>query len=420
MTRADRAGPRIEAGSRKKRKYWAGMLATGALGAAVAATVATAQPGPGRHLVALGAGSPGGAATTAGAATGTGGGATTAPAGPATSPSTTTPAPATTVPPTPSVLSVNPPPGATGVAASSPITVVLSSPPAPGAPMPSVSPPVAGQWSVQGAELTFTPSAAFQPWATETVTVPAGLASPRAATFQVEGVTLLRSQQLLAELGYLPLRFGPSSSQSNLDSEATTAGEVSTAPQPGAFTWRFPDIPSSLAAAWSPGQANVATEGAVMSFESQHGLAPDGVVGPDVWKALTGAVAARQVDLSPYDYLMVSEALPESLVVWSQGKDVYQTPVNTGVPGATTAVGTYPVYERFQTTTMVGTDVDGAHYDVSGVPWVAYFNGGDAVHGYWRSGYGYPQSNGCVELPISNAKVVWAMDPIGTLVNVSG
>jgi lipoprotein-anchoring transpeptidase ErfK/SrfK len=77
------------------------------------------------------------------------------------------------------------------------------------------------------------------------------------------------------------------------------------------------------------------------------------------------------------------------------------------------------VYARFWTTTMTGTDVDGYRYDVPNVPWVAYFNGGDAVHGYWRSSYGYPQSNGCVELPVNNAQVVWSMDPIGTLVNVS-
>ncbi len=60
---------------------------------------------------------------------------------------------------------------------------------------------------------------------------------------------------------------------------------------------------------------------------------------------------------------------------------------------------------------MVGTDPDGYHYDVTGVPWVAYFNGGDAVHGYWRYGYGYPQSNGCVELPVDNAQVVWGHGP---------
>ena len=112
--------------------------------------------------------------------------------------------------------------------------------------------------------------------------------------------------------------------------------------------------------------------------------------------------------------------MPEGLSVWRDGQYIYSTPVNTGVAGAQTAIGTFPVYARYQTTTMTGTDPDGTSYSVSGVPWVAYFNGGDAVHGYWRSSYGWPQSNGCVELPISNAQVVWSMDPIGTLVTVSG
>jgi lipoprotein-anchoring transpeptidase ErfK/SrfK len=158
-----------------------------------------------------------------------------------------------------------------------------------------------------------------------------------------------------------------------------------------------------------------------MQFEADHNLGVDGAVGPQVWDTLTAAVAARDRNPNPYDYLMVSETVPEQLVVWRGGRGIiYQTPVNTGVPGAATAIGTWPVYERFQTTTMVGTDVDGEKYDVPDVPWVAYFNGGDAVHGYWRYSYGYPQSNGCVELPIDNAEVVWSMDPLGTLVTVTG
>jgi lipoprotein-anchoring transpeptidase ErfK/SrfK len=156
-----------------------------------------------------------------------------------------------------------------------------------------------------------------------------------------------------------------------------------------------------------------------MNFEAVENLPEDSPVDPQLWDALTAAVAARATDPTPYDYLMVSETLPEQLVVWQDGVDIYTTPVNTGVPGAWTAPGTYPVYARFLTTTMIGTDVDGTHYDVPNVPWVAYFNGGDAVHGYWRSSYGYPQSNGCVELPIDNAQVVFSMDPIGTLVTVS-
>jgi lipoprotein-anchoring transpeptidase ErfK/SrfK len=157
-----------------------------------------------------------------------------------------------------------------------------------------------------------------------------------------------------------------------------------------------------------------------MHFEATSNLATDGLVEPQVWQALTHAIAKRALDPVRYDYLMVSEDLPEVLVVWQNGREVYSSPANTGVPGATTATGTFPVYARFSATTMVGTDPDGYHYDVTGVPWVAYFNGGDAVHGYWRYAYGYPQSNGCVELPVDNAQVVWGMDPIGTLVTVSG
>jgi lipoprotein-anchoring transpeptidase ErfK/SrfK len=286
--------------------------------------------------------------------------------------------------------------------------------------MPIFTPPVTGHWSVSGPALTFTPASGFAPWTTEKLTVPAALAVPRTkAVFQVNGVPVLRVQQLLAELHYLPLRFGPTTTTSDLGGEPTNTAEVSPVPQRGLFTWRFPDIPASLAALWSPAHDNVMTEGAIMHFEAQENLTVDGAVGPVLWKALTTEVARRKTDPVPYDYLTVDEALPENLVVWRDGRAIYQTPVNTGVPGANTPDGTWPVYERFQATTMVGTDVDGTHYDVPNVPWVAYFYGGDAVHGYWRYSYGYPQSNGCVELPVSNAQVVWSMDPIGTLVSVT-
>ena len=48
---------------------------------------------------------------------------------------------------------------------------------------------------------------------------------------------------------------------------------------------------------------------------------------------------------------------------------------------------------------MEGTNPDGSHYNDVGVPWVNYFSGGDAIHGFVRPGYGWPQSLGCVEVP---------------------
>lgn len=286
--------------------------------------------------------------------------------------------------------------------------------------MPVLLPPVAGKWTVQGRTLTFTPTTGYRPWSTERMRFPPGLAAgpSKPYSFEVGAVPVLRIQQALAELHYLPLRFGPTATTSALRYEALKPADVRTVAEPGVWSWRYPNIPASLAALWAPGEMTELTVGAVMVFEAHVGLPTDGVPGEAVWDALVTALAHRNQDTSPYDYLMVSENLPESLVVWQNGQNVFETPVNTGVPGAQTPIGTWPVYERFVTTTMAGTDPDGVSYDVSGIPWVAYFNGGDAVHGYWRSYFGYPQSNGCVELPISNAAVVWNMDPLGTLVTV--
>ena len=317
------------------------------------------------------------------------------------------------------VLAATPAQGATNVAVGERITIKLSAPPAPGAPMPTLQPPVAGKWWVNGNTLTFVAATGYSPWTTEHVTVTPPLAATDKLEFTVAPVSVLRVQELLAELGYLPLNVDVKKGQPLLSEEPKRAALVPTAALPGNFTWRFPSSPLSMKSLWSPDQYTVMTQGAVMEFEGAVGLPTDGVIGQAVWAALTSAVAGRHLDKAPYDYLVVSESLPESLVVWQDGKVTYQTPVNTGVPGAVTPFGTWPVYARYVTTTMAGTDPDGYQYDVSGVPWVAYFMGGDAVHGYWRSYYGYPQSNGCVELPVSNAQVVWSMDPIGTLVTVS-
>jgi lipoprotein-anchoring transpeptidase ErfK/SrfK len=127
----------------------------------------------------------------------------------------------------------------------------------------------------------------------------------------------------------------------------------------------------------------------------------------------------HQADRQPYDYLEVSEAGSEALSVWRDGRIIYTTPCNTGIAAAPTMPGIYPVYARYLSTTMSGTSPDGTPYHDPGIPYVAYFNGGDAVHGFRRAQYGFPQSLGCVELPYASAAVVFTYDPIGTLVGIS-
>jgi lipoprotein-anchoring transpeptidase ErfK/SrfK len=114
----------------------------------------------------------------------------------------------------------------------------------------------------------------------------------------------------------------------------------------------------------------------------------------------------------------VSERIPETLEVHRGSHVALSTPANTGVAGAETATGIFPIYSRLVSTTMTGTDPDGTKYVAPDVPWVNYFNGGDAVHGYPRASYGSPQSNGCVELPIETAHTVFGMLRLGDIVEV--
>jgi len=253
----------------------------------------------------------------------------------------------------------------------------------------------------------------------------------------------------MAEDGYLPLQFVPAVSGSvgaprvgspaaqlrpaaqtpatttttmapipAIDSEPADPSAIPLQADRGNFTWRFGNTPASLKALWLPGQPNVIMRGAVMAFEAAHGLVTDGDAGPKVWSALLQAIAARQVITQPYDYVIVNQTLPESATVWRNGQYIFTTLVNTGIPVAQTEVGTFPVYARYLVTTMTGKNPDGTRYSDPGIPWVSYFNGGDALHGYIRASYGFPQSLGCVEMTYANAKTMFPLTPLGTLVTV--
>jgi lipoprotein-anchoring transpeptidase ErfK/SrfK len=320
------------------------------------------------------------------------------------------------------VVSTAPATGTANVASDSTITVTTSIPLATNTPMPTLSPAVTGTWQrTTPTTLVFQPTSPFVPSSTETVTIPSGptglksangktLAQPSAVNFSIAAGSTLRLQQLLAQLGYLPVSFTPTAPLS--------APQEMAQPQQGAFAWRWA-MPASLESLWTQGTDNVITHGAVMTFEDQNGLGTDGDAGPQVWAKLLQNAAAGTTNQAAYNYVYVSQALPETTTVYSNGAAVYSTPANTGVTGATTAQGTFPVYLRYTTTTMSGTNPDGSHYSDPGIPWVSYFNGGDALHGFVRASYGFPQSDGCVEMPPANAAVVYPLTPIGTLVTVN-
>lgn len=192
-----------------------------------------------------------------------------------------------------------------------------------------------------------------------------------------------------------------------------------TALQRGRFTWHYKGIASTLRSQWRVGTNNVILQGALMHFQQLHALATTGSINTPTWQAILLAATRHQFDSTSYNYVVVSQTLPQKLMLYVNGRHVYTSFVNTGISASPTQNGTFPVYLRYVTTTMSGTNPDGSKYHDTGIPWVSYFHGGDALHGFIRSSYGSPQSLGCVEMPFANAGRVWPFTPIGTLVTVN-
>lgn len=321
---------------------------------------------------------------------------------------------ATSAPPPPlKVLSVKP----RHLSAASAITVTYSTPLSATSPLPTLKPSLPGAWERVGSTAVFTPSQQYPPDVPITISAAKRVgATPKLVAHRVTpNGSLIRAEQILARLHYLPLR--------TTAAPVTTAADEAAAvynPPKGHFEWRFSNVPATLTNDWTPGQSGQVLRGAIIAFQHQEHLPVDALIGKDTWAALIKADLADRKDKLKYSFVSADLNLPQKLSVWVDGQTVLTSPVNGGVPGAPTPLGTYPVYERFTSTTMSGTNPDGSHYSDPGVPWVNYFSGGSAVHGFPRASYGSPQSVGCLELPIATAKQVYGLIGYGTLVNVTG
>jgi L,D-transpeptidase catalytic domain/Bacterial Ig-like domain len=328
------------------------------------------------------------------------------------------------------VVSVTPASHSQGVNGAAPVTVVFSAPLAADSPMPTLTPAVDGKWQrVSPTTVQFVPAQGFTEQTHVRLAIPAGPSGVRSSSggllaaqvvdkFWTGSYSTLRLEQLLAQLGYLPLTWMPVTGNIPV-AAGNTSAQLSAAysPPPGTFTWQ-PGYPSELQNFWQPGQPSLVLTGAVMAFESDHGLTMDGDVGSGVWHAVLAAVAAGDSNPHGYTYALASQAIPETLTVWHDGHVILHTPANTGISVAPTEVGTAPVYLRYTFQIMQGTNPDGSHY-ADPVSWVSYFRSGEAVHYFPRGSYGYPQSLGCVELPYNQAHYVWPYMTYGTLVTVT-
>ena len=315
--------------------------------------------------------------------------------------------------------------GAQNVAPNTTISLTFSAPVSLHQVAPALTPDIAGKWvQTNATTLSYALASPLIPSSQVVVTIPGGahgLRSANGATlpashsvaFGVAAGDTLRLQQLLAQLNYLPVGFTPSG-------PAPTPADLAE-DQVGSFSWRWPGLPSELTSQWTQGSANEITRAAVEAFETQNSIGVDGIAGPTVWTALINDVINNKPSATPYVYVVVNKVVPQSLTLWNNGVAQYVGfPINSGAPGADTVDGTFAVFEHVRYSEMKGTNVDGSTYDDPNVPYASYFNGGDALHGFIRSSYGTPQSNGCVEMSYADAALVWPLTPIGTLVTVVG
>lgn len=321
---------------------------------------------------------------------------------------------------------VKPAPGTT-IDPTTPITITFSEPVQAvlGLTRPTLEPATPGSWKQTATNaLTFKPSQGYALGQRVTLRLPAPtevLAAGRAQMLQtlswsVPVGSIARLQQLLAELGYLPLDWHPAAGAT----PATTLAQTKAAVQPpgGTFTWRYPNTPSELRSLWRPDGWTRMTQGAVMSFEHDHGLSVDGIAGPLVWHSLISAAMNGDPVAHSYSYVLVHRSVPQNLTLWNDGTTIMQVKINTGVPAAPTPYGTHAVFEHIPVGTMRGRNPDGSRYVDPGIKWISYFYGGEAIHGFNRPTYGFPQSVGCVEAPIATAGQIWPYTPVGTLVSI--
>lgn len=92
--------------------------------------------------------------------------------------------------------------------------------------------------------------------------------------------------------------------------------------------------------------------------------------------------------------------------------------ISSGRAATPSDPGEWHVYSKSALHTMRGT-INGESYVVPYVPWISYFNDGEAFHGtYWHHNFGTPMSHGCINMTISDAHMMYNFTYIGMRVSV--
>ncbi|HVL95383.1 MAG TPA: L,D-transpeptidase family protein [Solirubrobacteraceae bacterium] len=151
-----------------------------------------------------------------------------------------------------------------------------------------------------------------------------------------------------------------------------------------------------------------ATSYAVMAFQKWHGLARDGIAGPQTKARLRSATrpAARTSGAGR----RIEVLYERQVALLIRGGRVRRTiSVSTGADGYRTPPGSFKVFRKERRSWSVPYKV--------WLPWASYFTGGVAFHA-WRDVPAHPASHGCVRVPEPFAREVYRFASMNTRVHV--
>ncbi len=218
------------------------------------------------------------------------------------------------------------------------------------------------------------------------------------------------------------------------------------------YAFPMPEDLQNIAGSYPWNPQNPFILGAIEQYLQVSGRLSDGkYLKPQITTALLSelkeSAAKKEYDPLPFKWVIIRQAMKnEEVSLYENGRKVFSSPANTG-EYSTTSDGTFFVYLRYDSTTMSGLSparipenvfkemlnknpksvgclnghpVKWVPYSDSGILYVDYFNKSEALHYIYRAHYGFPQSAGCVELPLKKAKFLHENIGYGTMVTVSG
>jgi hypothetical protein len=178
------------------------------------------------------------------------------------------------------------------------------------------------------------------------------------------------------------------------------------------FGWTFEEIPvlSGPGLNYPEIAARLQPFSVVRIYSSQGvGIDEWDMIGPGQWiearKVAQVVISAVPPEGTNSSARWIDVNLAEqTLAVYEDQRLVFATMIASGVEQFWTRPGTYQIYSKVESETMRNNDPSDFYF-LENVPWTMYFDGPRALHGaYWRTRFGYPQSHGCVNLSVGDAR----------------